>query len=172
MLLHKQEICSSVKLEPLLFPPKLMGPEFTKFDDKLPELHVVSSCGYLGLPLDVGVRFCEWGWWLIVNPDIGEPPNCPIEPKFRCTIPIWLLQSLFGDDSWSEQSDILGYTQFFNANFPPGTITSHHFSSTEDSISGTVLPHPSSCFARKYNRDRHNTVVWVYEFHSSTPFHS
>jgi len=99
-----QDICSGVKLlvlllreRPLMFPMLV----FT-----LAELQVESSCEYWGLPFDVGVRF--WGWWVSPRPDIDDVLlYCAV--ALRCTTPIWLLQSLFGDDSWSELSDILGW---------------------------------------------------------------
>jgi len=101
---HMQDICSGVKLlvlllreRPLMFPMLV----FT-----LAELQVESSCEYWGLPFDVGVRF--WGWWVSPRPDIDDVLlYCAV--ALRCTTPIWLLQSLFGDDSWSELSDILGW---------------------------------------------------------------
>lgn len=99
---HMQDICSGVKL--LVVPLREKLPMLAMLVLRLAELQVESSCEYWGLPFDVGVRF--WGWW--VNPDIDVAlPYCAV--ALRCTTPIWLLQSLFGDDSWSELSDILGW---------------------------------------------------------------
>lgn len=97
---HIQDICSGVKL---LVPPKERLLMLTIFA-LAAVLQVDSSCGYWGLPFDEGVRFC--GWCDRPRPDIDV-----VLPYWalRWTAPIWLLQSLFGDDSWSELSDILGW---------------------------------------------------------------
>lgn len=101
---HMQDICSGVKL--LVVPLRERPPMLVMLVLTLAELQVESSCEYWGLPFDVGVRF--WGWWVNPRPDIDVAlPYCAA--ALRCTTPIWLLQSLFGDDSWSELSDILGW---------------------------------------------------------------
>ena len=75
--------------------------------DVFAELQVVNSCGYWRPPFDAAVRFWECEWCVNASPDIDESSNCPVD-AFRCMPPIWLLHSLFGDDSWSELSGILG----------------------------------------------------------------
>lgn len=110
---HMQDICSGVKL--LMVVPSESPPIFPIFVDTFVELQVDNSWGYWGLPSDVGVRFCGCAWWLSVRADIEELLYCP-PAVFRCTPPIWLLQSLFGGDSWSELSDILRNLEGFHEN--------------------------------------------------------
>lgn len=101
---HMQDICSGVKLLVLLLRER--PPIFPMLVFTLVELQEESSCEYWGLPFDVGVKF--WGWWVSPRPDIDDVLlYCAV--ALRCTTPIWLLQSLFGDDSWSELSDILDW---------------------------------------------------------------
>lgn len=96
--------------------------------DVFAELQVVNSWGYWRLPppFEADVRFCECVWCVNARPGIDESSNCPAD-VFRCITPIWLLHSLFGDDSWSELSGILVSDYFFQL-LSRGSREAHFFS--------------------------------------------
>lgn len=126
--------------------------------DVFAELQVVNSWGYWRLPppFEADVRFCECVWCVNARPGIDESSNCPAD-VFRCITPIWLLHSLFGDDSWSELSGILVHDYFFQL-LSRGSREAHFFLSKRCDVSVERFSAATAIADSRYRSEELNAI--------------